>query len=101
MTKEPLSEADYSRWLRIEEIASLAMILVEISLRGGSAPLDVIIRILTEKLPRWRVNQIISKLERLGYIKEENGVVFKDWRSKVEIDETGFIKDIILYRQDK
>lgn len=101
MTKEPLSEADYSRWLRIEEIASLAMILVKISLRGGSAPLDVIIRILTEKLPRWRVNQIISKLERLGYIKEENGVVFKDWRSKVEIDETGFIKDIILYRQDK
>ncbi|MGC8569320.1 MAG: hypothetical protein ACP5LW_04880 [Nitrososphaeria archaeon] len=101
MTKEPLTESDYSRWLRIEEIASLGLILTEINLRGGSAPLEVVVRMLTEKLPRWRVNQIISKLERLGYIKEENGVLFKDWRSRVEIDETGFMKDIILYRREK
>ncbi len=99
MPKEPLTEAEYSRWLRIEEIASLAMILLEISLRGGSVPLEVAVRMLTEKLPKWRVNQIIAKLERLGYIKEENGILFKDWRSKVEIDETGFFKDILLYKE--
>lgn len=95
MPKEPISELELSRWMRIEEVAALAILISEITIRGGAAPLQAVERILTSKLPKWRVNQIISKLKRLGYIKEENGLIMKDWRSKLEIDETGFIREII------
>ncbi len=95
MTKEPLSDLELSRWMRIEEVAGLAILISEITIRGGAAPVQAVERLLIAKLPKWRVNQIISKLKRLGYIKEENGLIMKDWRSKLEIDDTGLIREII------
>lgn len=94
VTKEPLTEFEASRWLRIEEAASLAILIGEMAIRGGAITTDAAVKLLSQKLPRWRINQILSKLKRLGYIKEENGIIMKDWRTKVEIDEAGFLRDI-------
>ncbi len=93
--KEPLREAELSKWLRIEEAAALAIIDVELNLRGGMVQRKTIERILTQKLPSWRVKQILDKLKRLNYIEEDGDILRKGWRMIVEIDEPGLLKDII------
>ena len=93
--KEALHESELGKWLRIEEAAALAILNVELSLRGGALARKSIERLLTEKLPKWRVKQIIEKLKRLGYLEEEGELLRKGWRMKVEIDELGLLKDVI------
>lgn len=99
MPKEPLSDLELSRWMRVEEVAALAIIISEITIRSGGVQVQAVERLLVTKLPKWRVNQIISKLKRLGYIKEENGLLMKDWRSKLEIDDTGLIREIVTTKE--
>jgi hypothetical protein len=46
-------------------------------------------KILQEKLPGWRVKMSIDRYIQQGYLGEdEKGVLYMDWRSRAEIDQT-------------
>lgn len=94
-TKEPLTDPDYGGWLRIEEAAALAILAIELSIRGGVIQREAAEKVLSKKLPIWRIKQILEKLKRLGYLKEEGALIRKGWRSEVEIDEPGFLRDLV------
>ena len=95
LPKEPLKDPELGRWLRIEEAASLAVLNVELSIRGGVMTVKAAERLLTEKLPKWRVKQILDKLRKLGYIEMEGELLRKGWRMKIEIDEQGLLRDVV------
>ncbi|MDG7049315.1 MAG: hypothetical protein JRM87_04145, partial [Nitrososphaerota archaeon] len=82
-------------WLRIEEAAALAILIIELSIRGGVIQRDTSEKVLNKKLPIWRIKQILEKLKRLGYLTEEGALIRKGWRAEVEIDEPGFLRDLV------
>ena len=71
---------------RIDDIGALAASLAYINSRGGSANRRELEDILAEKLPRWRIDYIIDKFVRYGYLEQDGQIIKIGWRSKVEID---------------
>lgn len=95
LPKEPLKDPELGRWLRVDEAAALAILDIELNLRGGAMTVKAAQKLLTEKLPKWRVGQILDKLRKLGYIDVEGELVRKGWRMAVEIDEQGLLRDVM------
>jgi hypothetical protein len=99
--KAPLKDKELGGWLRMEESASLAILLSQLYVRAGSAPRRLLEDMIKEKLPAWRVAQIMNKLVRLGYIEEDGDFVRIGWRSKVEIDRDELLTSILSKRSDE
>jgi hypothetical protein len=95
VSKEPLNGRDTGSWLRMEEAASLAIVLSHLFVKGEVDSKAVLVNILKEKLPEWRAQQILSKLTRLGYIEEDSGYIKVGWRSKVEVDRDQLLTAIL------
>lgn len=100
VTKSPLKDRELGGWLRMEEAASLAIILSQLYVRTGSAPRRLLEDSIKEKLPGWRVQQIMNKLVRLGYIEEDGDYLKVGWRSKVEIDRDELLTSILSKQAD-
>ena len=101
VTKEPLKDREMGGWLRMEESASLAILLSQLYVRSGSAPRRLLEDSIKEKLPGWRVAQIMGKLIRLGYIYEDGDFLKIGWRSKVEVDRDELLTSILSKRSDE
>lgn len=81
---------------RIDDISGLAVAVSHIISKGGKAPREEVEKLLREKLPEWRVSQSIDRYIRGGYLMEdENGLLYLDWRSKVEIDQKTLIDSLL------
>jgi hypothetical protein len=84
----------------MEEAASLAILLSQLFVRAGSAPKRLLEDTIKEKLPAWRVQQIMNKLVRLGYLEEDGDFIRVGWRSRVEIDRDELLTSILSKRID-
>ncbi len=84
---EPLSLRDMKTagW-RIDEIASLSLILLYLLSHNGMANISELRRLLQSKISKSRVSYILSKLIRMGYLEERDDKIVIGWRSRVEID---------------
>lgn len=71
---------------RIDDVGALAATLAYVNSRGGFTRRREIEDLLAEKLPRWRVDSLIDKFVRYGYLREEGGVIKIGWRARAEID---------------
>ncbi len=100
VTKAPLKDRELGGWLRMEEAASLAILLSQLFVRAGSAPKRLLEDTIKEKLPAWRVQQIMNKLVRLGYLEEDGDFIRVGWRSRVEIDRDELLTSILSKRID-
>jgi len=100
VAKAPLKDRELGGWLRMEEAASLAIILSQLFVRTGSAPRRLLEDAIKEKLPGWRVQQIMNKLVRLGYLEEDGDYLKVGWRSKVEIDRDELLTSILARQGD-
>ena len=100
VTRAPLKDRELGGWLRMEEAASLAILLSQLFVRAGSAPKRLLEDTIKEKLPAWRVQQIINKLVRLGYLEEDGDFIKVGWRSRVEIDRDELLTSILSRRID-
>ncbi|MEM3684440.1 MAG: hypothetical protein QXX17_02920 [Conexivisphaerales archaeon] len=98
VSKYPLLDREAGGWLRMEEAASLAIVLAAIHAKGNAESKDDALEIIKEKLPAWRAEQIISKLIRLGYLEEDSGYLQTGWRSKIEIDMNQLLTAILTKR---
>jgi len=85
--REPAKISDIiSAGWRIDDLGALAITLAIINSRGGRMSRREIEKILAEKLPRWRIDYLIDKFIRYGYLEEEDNNLKIGWRTKVEID---------------
>ncbi|MEM0118549.1 MAG: hypothetical protein QXV32_08875 [Conexivisphaerales archaeon] len=98
VSKHPVPDREAGGWLRMEEAASLAIILAAIHTKGSAESKDEALQMVKEKLPAWRAEQIISKLIRLGYLEEDSGYLQTGWRSKIEIDMNQLLTAILTKR---
>jgi hypothetical protein len=90
-----LSEVKGAGW-RVEDVATLAMILTIISSKGGKASLSEIKDVLLTKLPKWKIESAIERFTRKGYISiSEENIVYLGWRAKAEIDQKELLKSML------
>lgn len=80
---------------RIDDMASLTVILAYIQSKRGKAPTEEVKNILKEKLPKWRVDRNINRFIKMGYISEDDGMLYTDWRARAEIDQKEMLEQIL------
>ncbi|MBC7130192.1 hypothetical protein H5T51_03085 [Candidatus Bathyarchaeota archaeon] len=88
-------EAKMIGW-RIDDLAALAIVIAYIISKKGKALRKEIEELLHEKIPGWRVNQIIDRYIRYGYLTEdEQGQLYLDWRTLAEVDQKTLIEILL------
>src|SRR5208337_4697575 len=87
---------------RIDDLAGLAItISYIISKKGQSARKDVE-KLLSEKMPNWKIGLNIDRYVRHGYIgQDDNGQLFLDWRTRAEVDQKALISMILSSEAQK
>lgn len=80
---------------RIDDMACLTIILSYIQSKRGKAPTDEIKELLKEKLPKWKVEQNINRFSKMGYISEDDGMLYMDWRARAEIDQKEMLEQLL------
>jgi len=77
---------------RIDDLAGLAVTIAYIISKKGQSPRKDVEKLLSEKLPGWKVGLNIDKYIRYGYLqRDENDQLFLDWRTHAEVDERALI----------
>ncbi len=81
---------------RIDDIAGLAVTIAYIISKQGKSLRTDVEKILSEKLPGWRVKMSIDRYVNQGYLGEdERGVIYMNWRSRAEIDQKQLV-DLVV-----
>lgn len=80
---------------RIDDMAALTIILSYIQSKRGKAPLEEVKDLLQEKLPKWRVEKNINRFDKMGYISEDDGMLYMDWRARAEIDQKEMLNELL------
>jgi len=97
-TMEPKT-AKTSGW-RIDDIAGLAVSVAYLISKQGRTPRTDVEKLLSEKLPGWRVDLNVDRYVREGYLGEDDkGNLFLDWRSRAEIDQKQLVALILGFGQ--
>jgi hypothetical protein len=81
---------------RIDDIAGLAVTIAYIISKQGKASRNEVEKILSEKIPGWRVKMNIDRYINQGYLGiDDRGTLFMDWRSRAEIDQKQLV-DLVV-----
>lgn len=80
---------------RIDDMASLTITLAYIQSKRGKAPTDEVKDLLREKIPKWRVDRNINRFIKMGYISEDDGMLYTDWRTRAEIDQKEMLEQLL------
>jgi hypothetical protein len=84
--------------LHIDDSAGLAVSVAYIISKQGKVPRQDIERVLSEKLPGWRVKLNIDRYIQQGYLGEdEQGVLFLNWRARAEIDSKKLVDLVVSF----
>jgi hypothetical protein len=88
------SDLQASGW-RIDDVAALAAALAYLNSRQGKAPRGEVERLLSLKLPSWRVRIALDRFVRLGYLKEEDEALKVGWRAKAEVNSKALTEALL------
>jgi hypothetical protein len=92
----PVADAQASGW-RIDDLAALTATLTYLASRQGKAPRGEVERLLSSKLPSWRVGIALDRFVRLGYLHEdENEVLTVGWRTRAEVDLETLTESLLI-----
>ncbi|MCD6244051.1 MAG: hypothetical protein J7J65_02300 [Candidatus Korarchaeota archaeon] len=80
-----VQEARTSGW-RIDDLAMLSVSLLYLLAKNGSASYREILDVLRSKFKGPRVEYVLDRMIRMGYLEQEDDRLKIGWRSKVEID---------------
>jgi hypothetical protein len=81
---------------RIDDLAGLAITISYIISKKGQAPRKDVEKLLSEKMPNWKIRLNIERYIRYGYLgQDDNGLLFLDWRTRAEIDQKALITMIL------
>ena len=81
---------------RIDDIAGLAVSIAYLISKQGKSQRTEVEKILSEKLPGWRVKMNIDRYIAQGYLGEDDrGTLYINWRSRAEIDQKQLV-DLVV-----
>jgi hypothetical protein len=81
---------------RIDDLAGLAITTSYIVANKGQATRKDIEKLLSEKIPNWKVQLNIDRYIRYGYLmQDDKGQLYLDWRTRAEVDQKKLI-DMLL-----
>jgi hypothetical protein len=81
---------------RIDDLAGLAITISYIISKKGQATRKDLEKLLSDKMPNWKVGLNLDRYIRQGYLMQDaNGQLFLDWRTRAEVDQKKLI-DMLL-----
>ena len=81
---------------RIDDLAGLAITISYIISKKGQAARKDVEKLLSEKMPNWKVGLNIDRYIRYGYLgQDDNGLLFLDWRTRAEVDQKALINMLL------
>ncbi len=81
---------------RIDDLAGLAITISYIISKKGQASRKDVEKMLSEKMPNWKVGLNVDRYIRYGYLGEDdNGQLFLDWRTRAEVDQKAHINMLL------
>ena len=87
---------------RIDDLAGLATTISYIISKKGQAARKDIEKLLSEKMPNWKVGLNIDRYIRYGYLGQDDyGQVYLDWRTRAEVDQKALINMLLLSETQK
>jgi hypothetical protein len=81
---------------RIDDLAGLAITISFIISKKGQSPRKDVEKLLSEKMPNWKIGLNIERYIRYGYIgQDDNGLLFLDWRTRAEVDQKALVNMLL------
>ena len=81
---------------RIDDLAGLAITISYIISKKGQAARKDVEKLLSEKMPNWKVGLNIDRYIRYGYLgQDDNRLIFLDWRTRAEVDQKALINMLL------
>ncbi len=81
---------------RIDDLAGLAITISFIISKKGQVARKDVEKLLSEKMPNWKVGLNIDRYIRYGYLtQDDNGQLFLDWRTRAEVDQKALINMLL------
>ena len=87
---------------RIDDLAGLAITISYIISKKGQAPRKEVEKLLSEKMPNWKIGLNIDRYIRQGYLgQDDTGQLFLDWRTRAEVDQQALINMLLSSEAQK
>ncbi len=81
---------------RIDDLAGLAITVSYIISKKGQAPRKDVEKLLSEKMPNWKIGLNIERYIRYGYLaQDDKGQLMLDWRTRAEVDQKALINMLL------
>jgi len=96
VVSEPLVLSDLTTLgYSIDEVAILAATLAYLYASNDRRPYKEVVELLETKYPKWRVESVLERLIRRGYlVRTEDDQLVVGWRAKVEVDKKELLRAI-------
>ena len=87
---------------RIDDLAGLAITISYVVSKKGIVARKDVEKLLSEKLPGWKVGLNIDRYIRSGYlIQDEKSLLYLGWRTSAEVDERALIEMLLSAEKQK
>lgn len=81
---------------RIDDLAGLAITISYIISKKGQASRKDVEKLLSEKIPNWKVSLNLDRCIRHGYLmQDDKEQLFLDWRTRAEVDQKKLIEILL------
>jgi hypothetical protein len=81
---------------RIDDLAGLAVTISYIISKKGQTSRKDVEKLLSEKMPNWKIGLNIDRYIRYGYLgQDDNGQLYLDWRTRAEVDQRALINMLL------
>ena len=87
---------------RVDDLAGLAIAISYVISKKGQASRKDVEKLLSEKMPNWKIGLNIDRYIRYGYLgQDDNGQMYLDWRTRAEVDQRALINMLLSSNTQK
>ncbi|MCW4029438.1 MAG: hypothetical protein NWE92_07310 [Candidatus Bathyarchaeota archaeon] len=87
---------------RIDDLAGLAITISFVVSKKGQAARKDVEKLLSEKMPNWKVSLNVDRYIRAGYLMQDDaGQLYLDWRTRAEVDQKALIDMLLSAEKQK
>jgi len=101
LRSDPVTKDKLMGW-RIDDLAGLAITISYVVSKKGLVARKDVEKLLSEKLPGWKVGLNIDRYIRSGYLmQDEKNLLYLGWRTSAEVDEKALIEMLLSAEKQK
>jgi len=101
LRSDPVTKDKLMGW-RIDDLAGLAITISYVVSKKGLVARKDVEKLLSEKLPGWKVGLNIDRYIRSGYLmQDEKSLLYLGWRTNAEVDEKALIEMLLSAEKQK